>query len=84
MDRIWIELGKPTGKDLKEVADRRAMMATKVLRKLGDEFSGFFWDDKLKCYCVTLDKGGTYVTCEDNGHWFNLEYFFFLAEGKSS
>jgi hypothetical protein len=75
-DRLWIELEiHPDA----SVNVRRADLATRMLRRLGDDISKFWWHEKDRRYCITIDSGGSYMTCADSGHWFRLE---FLATGK--
>ena len=69
-NRIWIELEKTPGEQ--EVI---AEQATKVLHKLGyGECVAFWWNDKKKCYCLTLNAADEFLTLDDDGHWFNLDF----------
>lgn len=75
-DRIWIELEWPVdcGDRTDEVAKRRAEAATKVLRKLGDPQSGFFWNEEEQRYFFDFGGGGGYTELEDHGRWMNLTF----------
>lgn len=69
--RVWIELDRPVDK---ADGDKRAQLATNILRRCGDPYSKFWWNERRGLYCITIDSGGSYKECIDNGHWFNLEY----------
>lgn len=89
-NRIWIELPAPTGSDPvarlkrgKQLAD----LANKMLSILGvpnnkktHQQYGFdyvqFDDGRggIKRECYIKNDGVGFLYCEDNGHWFNLDY----------
>ena len=54
--------------------DMRAEQATRVLRRLGDPISKFWYHEADQKYCLTVDTGGSYLTLNDHGYWFNLDY----------
>lgn len=71
-NRIWIELPVPT---TKERGDELAAKVNAMLAKLGcPKGHGFFWssNDRRPGWCI--EQGMGYLTCPDNGHWFNLNY----------
>ncbi len=76
-DKVWIELEPPA--DCRE-GDRRAAMLCDLMARLGvgngskgDGHPIFFWNDRVNRYCVTVDDAGSFLECEENGHWFYLE-----------
>ncbi len=73
-NRVWIELEPAT--DCKE-GDIRAARANDMLKRLGVTIptNGVFWyNARTGMYCVTIDSGGSFLECTDNGHWFNLDF----------
>lgn len=79
--RVWIEWEYPSIADFKtsEAQDAAAQETCRLLNKMLDRLSGekdcstVFWSEQGKEFCVGGVAG--YVTCADNGHWFNLEFF---------
>lgn len=78
-DRIWFEIEWPVGcgDRIDEVAERRAAAATKLLRKLGDDTSEFWWHKTKQTYCFSFSKPGGFTELVDRGQWLNLT---FMAE----
>lgn len=81
--RVWIELEWPQINDTRiadSIADRnalgkrRAALASAMLRRLGVSWSHFWWNEREQKYCITTDSGGSYLVCNDHGHWFNLDW----------
>jgi hypothetical protein len=71
-NRVWIELEYPA--DSKE-GDIRAARASALLSRLGHYYENtFWWNSRISKYCVTIDSGGGFLECNDNGHWFNLDH----------
>ena len=72
-NRVWIELERP--EDDAE-GTLRAALASRMLKRLGSDYpEPVFWNERAQRYCVTIDGGGVYQECTDNGHWFSLDYF---------
>jgi len=88
--RVWIELDYPNAKSLgvnsitveerDALGDKRAELASQMLERLGCRPKVFWWHPTKGRYCVTVDQGGGFLECSDNGHWFSLE---FLAGPKT-
>src|SRR3954465_5412761 len=75
-ERVWIELERP--KDAAE-GNRRAELATNMLRRLGVTHSRFWWSVHEGFYCYGDQMG--YTVLSDNGQWLNLEFLGRAAEG---
>ena len=74
MNRVWIELERPSHEHSQEVGKQRADLANKLLRKLGVNFDVFYWwPDERKYSRVIEPSSGAFVWLTDNGDWFNLE-----------
>ena len=69
MNKIWIELDKPTSV---EHAEEQCKLANKMLQRLGIEAMDFWVPGCLR-YNLTLNNSGMYTECIDNGYWFNLD-----------
>lgn len=74
MNRVWIELERPTFEEGDEVGTQRAELANKLMRKLGADFDVFFWWASERKYSRIVEpEGGAFVWLTDNGDWFNLD-----------
>lgn len=89
-NRIWIELPVPMDRDPKVRLARGKVLAdraNKMLALLGvpsNEKShqnyGFRYvqfgdnDGSIKRECYIKNEGVGFLYCDDNGHWFNLDY----------
>ena len=71
MNRIWFELEVS---DDAMVNTERAEKATRILRKLGDDISKFWWSNRVGRYCLTRDEAGGFTELGDAGAWLNLDY----------
>ena len=74
MNRVWIELERPTSEQGDEVGQQRADLANKMMRKLGATHDLFYWWAKERKYSHTVSaETGAFVWLTDNGEWFDLE-----------
>ena len=71
MQKIWIELERDADST---VNDHRANLANKLLRKAGATYDHYWWNERTSSYCVNIDSGGSFLECDDDGHWFNLDF----------
>lgn len=73
--------GRGKGSINHALGNLRAELASNMIERLQDpahRLEGHklvWWNEKECKYCFTLDQAGTYVTADDHGHWFNLDYF---------
>lgn len=74
MNKVWIELERPTPDESDEVAHTRAELGTKVLQKLGLEHGKFAWFPDKRKYVFVYNESGGFVYLNDNGDWFNLDW----------
>jgi hypothetical protein len=70
-NRIWFELEVSSDAAVNE---ERAEKATRILRKLGDDISKFWWNTRINRYCFTFTEAGNFTVLGDSGHWLNLDY----------
>jgi len=72
--RVWIELDKPLDK---QHADEICALANNMLTRLvGGPTSLKFWrSEREGRYCLTTSAAGTYTVLNDNGFWFDLDFF---------
>jgi len=69
-NKVWIELDRPRDE---AHAEQIAELINKVMRKIEPTNTReFFWDAKERVWCIGDAMG--YVTLNDNGEWFNLDY----------
>lgn len=74
-NRFWFELER-TGTD--EENDLKAAQACRVLERIGIRYGNYpavWWDSKRSLFAFTTDETGCFVTANDNGHWYNLDYW---------
>jgi hypothetical protein len=72
---VWIELELPSREDPK-LGEKRADMASKMLKKLGVDFGEHpaVWFDKEKHrYAFVVNSIGNFVWASDHGQWFDLD-----------
>jgi hypothetical protein len=74
MNRVWIELERPASGEGDEVAEQRAELANKLMRKLGIEHDVFAWMAEKKTYIHQYSENAGFVYLNDSGEWFNLDY----------
>ena len=74
MNRVWIELEKPTAEEGDDVGNQRAALANKLLKKLGVNHDVFQWwgKDERQYIRIVDPDSGAFVWLSDNGDWFNL------------
>ena len=70
--RVWIEIDKP---ESKEHGEEQCRLANNMLKRLGARGQSFFYDKRTEGYSLETSLDGCYTELEDNGSWFNLEYF---------
>jgi hypothetical protein len=70
-NRIWFELEVSSDAAVNE---ERAVKATRLLRKLGDHISKFWWFERNGRYCLTRDEAGGFTELGDSGAWLNLDW----------
>ena len=63
-NRIWFELEVSSDE---AVNVDRAEKATRILRKLGDTISKFWWNARVGRYCLTRDEAGGFTELGDSG-----------------
>jgi len=72
--KVWIELeskGLFTDEQRHEITVRGNVM----LRKLGyNQSVVFWWNERKKCYCLTMNETEEFLELPDNGHWFDLNF----------
>ena len=74
MNRVWIELERPTREEGDEVGTQHAELANKMLRKLGADYDMFYWwPDKMRYSRIIEPSSGAFVWLTDHGDWFNLD-----------
>ena len=77
MNKVWIELVRPTLEEGDEVGKQRAELANKMMRKLGVKHDVFAWwpndEFKRKYIHIVCPESGAFVWLNDNGEWFNLD-----------
>ena len=74
-DRVWIEIEYS---DDVETCKKRAALYTNMLNRLREPelpLSKVWYCERKNSYCFASDETGTFLYLEDNGHWFNLEYY---------
>lgn len=69
-NRVWIELERDSDD---AVCEARAVALGRLLHKLGAAPDRVWWDSRSRRYSLTIDDAGSFVTLDDNGHWFNLD-----------
>ncbi len=73
-NRVWIELERPSSLD--DAKDKCALV-NKMLNKLGLDGEWFWPTDRRGHVEYNLNQDGNsahgFLTCGDNGHWFNLD-----------
>jgi hypothetical protein len=69
-NRVWIELERSRDQNLNI---QRAALATNLIQRLGSK-SEFYWDEEKGLYGLRRE-GGEFTELNDNGQWFNLEFF---------
>lgn len=74
-NRIWIELERPETVGDHATGHARAALASAMLQRLGADPKQVWWHEKHHRYCFVIDGAGSYTEAEDNGRWFNLDFF---------
>lgn len=90
MNRVWIELEKPavgsdvapTVEDQRRIMEGNAALLSTMLGRLtnpdvlnkGVAVARVFVYEHKRGLDYAIDNGAGFVTLNDNGHWFNLDY----------
>jgi hypothetical protein len=74
-NRVWIELDKPRDAEhAKEICGLANKMLGRLLEDPNQDRQEFSWSAKDGLYIIIHRPYGTFQTCVDWGHWFNLDY----------
>lgn len=83
-NRVWIELDRRaygTQEEINATNRARAALASQMLQRLGAEPNFVEWLPKENRYCF---GNTTYVVANEDGHWFNLDYFASKTKNNAS
>lgn len=67
-NRVWIEIENHANE---KVNEERAKLATNLIQRLGSKST----IDYHEGFYILRRDDGEFTKLQDNGHWFNLEFF---------
>ena len=74
MNRVWIELERPSREEGSVIGEQRARLANAMLKKLGWKYAPFEWMESKWTYIHSLPDNAGFVYLNDSGDWFSLDY----------
>lgn len=73
MNRVWIELERPSHEQASTVGEQRAKLANAMMKKLGCSYEPFEWMESEWTYIHSLPDNAGFIYLKDSGEWFNLD-----------
>lgn len=77
-NRVWIEPDFPKGMTDEQAEENCRLMNNLLDRLMKPEDAPcsqhFWWNKDKQLYCISQGHG-TFLECQDKGHWFSLDYF---------